>query len=115
MAQVIQRTQLFLGAYVLLFTLVPIRFEVTWLGVACAALAALGLLDTLWIVFGVTRRKGPSRSCRQRSPGPALAMRRSRVTRYQGLARPSAHGLRAEQFRRFVVVLTTNMLQTGMF
>jgi hypothetical protein len=59
MTQVIQRAQLFLGSYALLFTLLAIRFEITWLEVACAALATLGFLDMLWIVFGVTRRKEP--------------------------------------------------------
>jgi hypothetical protein len=59
MTQVIQRAQLFLGSYALLFTLLAIRFEVTWLEIACVALAALGFLDMLWIVFGVTRRKEP--------------------------------------------------------
>lgn len=59
MTQLIQRGQLFLGSYVLLFTLLAIRFEIAWLEIACAALAVLGLLDMLWIVFGVTRRKEP--------------------------------------------------------
>jgi hypothetical protein len=59
MTQVIQRAQLFLGSYALLFTLLAIRFEVAWLEIACAALAALGFLDMLWVVFGVTHRKEP--------------------------------------------------------
>jgi hypothetical protein len=54
--QAVQRSRLFLGSYATLFTLLAIRFEVTWLEVACAVLAAIGYADMIWIVFGITRR-----------------------------------------------------------
>jgi hypothetical protein len=56
MTQAIQRSRLFLGSYALLFTLLAIRFEITWLEVACAVLALIGFADMLWIVFGITRK-----------------------------------------------------------
>jgi hypothetical protein len=56
MTQAIQRSRLFLGSYAALFTLLAIRFEVTWLEVACAVLAVIGYADMIWIVFGITRR-----------------------------------------------------------
>ena len=58
MAQAMQRSRLFLGSYVLLFTLLAVRFEVAWLEVSCAILALIGLGDMLWIVFGITRKIG---------------------------------------------------------
>jgi hypothetical protein len=56
MSQVIQRSRLFLGSYALLFLLLAIRFESSGLRATCAILAAVGIIDMTWIVFGVSRR-----------------------------------------------------------
>lgn len=56
MTEIVRRSRLFLGSYVLLFVLLSIRFTTQWLEVTCGALAAVGLADMVWIVFGVARR-----------------------------------------------------------
>jgi hypothetical protein len=56
MTEISRRARLFLGSYALLFVLLAVRFHTTWLEIACAALATIGFLDMLWIVFGVSRR-----------------------------------------------------------
>lgn len=56
MTEIARRSRLFLGSYVLLFVLLAIRFQTRWLVIACSVLAAIGLLDMLWIVFRVTRK-----------------------------------------------------------
>lgn len=56
MTEAARRTRLFLGSYVPLFALLAVRFTTAWLEIACGVIAAVGLFDMLWIVFGVTRR-----------------------------------------------------------
>jgi len=56
MTEIGRRVALFLGSYVLLFVLLAIRFQTRWLMISCIVIAAIGLLDMLWIVFGVTRK-----------------------------------------------------------
>lgn len=56
MTEAVRRARFFIGSYVLLFVLLAIRFQTTWLEVVCGVIAAYGLLDMIWIVFGVTRR-----------------------------------------------------------
>ena len=58
MTEVVQRGRLYIGSYVGLFALLAIRFDTGWLRLACAALAALGAVFMLWIVFVVARRSG---------------------------------------------------------
>lgn len=56
MTEIVRRARLFLGSYVLLFVLLAIRFQTRWLVISCIVLAAIGLLNMLWIVFVVTRK-----------------------------------------------------------
>jgi hypothetical protein len=56
MTEIARRARLFLGSYVLLFVLLALRFTTVSLEIACGVLAAWGLLDMVWIVFGVSNR-----------------------------------------------------------
>jgi hypothetical protein len=59
MTEVIRRSRLFLGSYVLLFLLLALRFTTTWLVVSCGVLFVVGLADMIWIVFHVSGKTGP--------------------------------------------------------
>lgn len=75
MTEIVRRARLFLGSYVLLFVLLAIRFQTTWLEIACGALAAIGLVDMLWIVFYISNRteQDPIRIREVTDAGPAVA------------------------------------------
>lgn len=75
MTEVVRRARLFLGSYVLLFVLLALRFHSLPLELTCGALAALGLGDMLWIVFGVSKRTAaePVRVERVVDTGPEVA------------------------------------------
>lgn len=75
MTEVLRRTRLFLGSYALLFVLLAIRFQTTWLEIACGAFAALGFLDMLRIVVVVSRKtaQDPIRISEVTDAGPEVA------------------------------------------
>lgn len=75
MTEIVRRARLFLGSYVLLFVLLAIRFETTWLEIVCGALAALGFLDMLRIVVLVSRKtaKDSIRVSEVTDAGPEVA------------------------------------------
>jgi len=75
MTEIARRARLFLGSYVLLFVLLALRFQTPWLEIACGALATIGLLDMVWIVFGVSKRTGadPIRLAEVTDAGPEVA------------------------------------------
>ena len=75
MTEIARRARLFLGSYVLLFVLLAIRFQMVWLEIACGVIAAVGFVDMLWIVFGVTRKTAaePIRLAEIRDAGPEVA------------------------------------------
>ncbi len=74
MTEATRRARLFLGSYALLFVLLAIRFQTAWLEIACGGVAAVGFVDMLWIVFGVTRRAEaePIRLAQIRDTGPEV-------------------------------------------
>ncbi len=75
MTQVVQRSRLFLGSYAALFVLLAIRFHTGWLEIVCGLLAAIGLLDMIWIVYGVSQRTEaePIRVAEVSDAGPEVA------------------------------------------
>lgn len=75
MTEIARRARLFLGSYALLFVLLGLRFHTLWLEMACAVLAAIGLLDMVWIVFGASRRTAadPIRLAEVTDTGPEIA------------------------------------------
>jgi hypothetical protein len=50
------KLRLFLASYVLLFVALAFRFEAEWLMYICIALAAVGLLDAINLLFRVPRK-----------------------------------------------------------
>lgn len=75
MTEMARRARLFVGSYVALFLLLAIRFHTTWLVIACSSIALIGMLDMLWVVFGVVRRTEPEpiRLAEVADAGPAVA------------------------------------------
>jgi hypothetical protein len=75
MTESVRRARLFLGSYVLLFVLLAVRFQTAWLEIACGVIAAIGLLDMIWIVFWVSKRIGedPIRLAQVTDAGPEVA------------------------------------------
>lgn len=75
MTQIVRRARLFLGSYVLLFVLLSLRFHTLWLENTCGVLAAWGLFDMIWIVFGVSKRTAsePIRLADVTDAGPEVA------------------------------------------
>lgn len=75
MTEVARRSRLFLGSYVALFVLLAVRFQTGWLEIACGILAAIGLIDMIWIVFGVSKRTAaePIRLAEVADAGPEVA------------------------------------------
>jgi hypothetical protein len=75
MTEGFRRARLFLGSYVLLFVLLAVRFQTTWLEIACGVIAAVGLLDMVRIVFSVSKRtaEDPIRLTEVIDAGPEVA------------------------------------------
>lgn len=75
MTEISRRARLFLGSYGLLFVLLAIRFETTWLEIVCGMLAALGFLDMVRIVVLVSRKtaEDPIRVSEVTDAGPEVA------------------------------------------
>lgn len=75
MTEALRRSRLFFGSYALLFLLLALRFEESWLQITCGALSIVGLTDMAWIVFGVSRRTAsePVRLAAIDDAGPAIA------------------------------------------
>jgi hypothetical protein len=65
---------LFFSSYAPLFALLAIRFEQTWLWVACVVLAALGV-GSLWLLLHLDARSspGPHQLASARDAGPEAA------------------------------------------
>ena len=59
MTELIRRSRLFIGSYVLLFLLLALRFTTPWLVMACAVLFVIGLVDTIWIVLHISGKTAP--------------------------------------------------------
>ena len=58
MTEIVQRGRLYIGSYAGLFALLAIRFDTTWVRLACVALAVLGAAFMVWIVYVVAYRTG---------------------------------------------------------
>jgi hypothetical protein len=71
----LRRARLFLGSYTTLFVLLALRFRSGRLEIACAALALVGVVDMVWIVFGVSSRTAPEplRVATVKDTGPEVA------------------------------------------
>src|SRR5437870_13736060 len=75
MTDALRGGRLFLGSYAPLFGLLALRFRTPWLEAGCIALALVGGLDMVWIVFGVSRRTAaePLRLAEVTDAGPEVA------------------------------------------
>lgn len=108
-AETVRRSRLFIGSYALLFVLLALRFRNPWLEVGCGVLAAIGIADMVWIVYGVSMRTGaePITISDVRDAGPEVAgYLASYLLPFLTVAEPSGRDIVAY----FIFLLVTGLI-----